>query len=361
MADIADGCAFHSRFVRGSARRFSGDLGAVERWLDGLAAKAGHRPLLVPTNDVFIEFILQRANRLAEKFVFPDGYRGLAARLLDKMSFNALCLEHGVATPGVWQAPDRDALAALAPSLPFPCILKPALIHRAREFLRGRKVLLVRNRAEYEACLATMPDGLGKWFVQEIIPGPESNITLFAGYIDKCGTAQQTFTARKLRQYPPGFGSASLVTSERCEETEATTLRFLDRIGFHGICGAEYKRDPRDGQLKIIEINPRPTLWFQIAHDAGRRVVEAAAHDLGQGEAPVERPQEPSVCWRYSIKDLAAARFYRRKGDSFVFPAPDVSTAARPARCSWPVFAKDDLMPALFEPVGYVRKAWKRL
>lgn len=360
VADVAHGCALHSRYVQSASQHFVGEVDAIERWLESIGSDGNERALLVPTSDIFIEYLLRHADALTSRFVFPAAYHGLAASLLDKADFHALCQTHGMATPGVWQAPNRAALAALAPAVPFPCILKPALIHHAREYLRGRKVLLARDRPEFEAHLADMPDDLGGWLVQEIIPGPESNITLFAGYVDQTGTPRQVFTARKVRQYPPGFGSASLVSSEPCVETEQLTLDFLSRIGFRGICGAEYKRDPRDGQLKIIEINPRPTLWFQITHEAGKRVVEAALRDLCGGAMPTDKPQDPSVRWRYALKDAASARFYRHKGESFLFPQPDVASAARLPRRSWPVFAVDDPWPALFEPLGYLRKVWIR-
>jgi predicted ATP-grasp superfamily ATP-dependent carboligase len=233
------------------------------------------------------------------------------------------------------------------------------LIHRARSYLRGRKVLLARTAGEYRAHVDAMPERLGAWLIQEIIPGPESAITLFGGYIARDGKPRQAFTGRKLRQYPSGFGSASLVTSQPCAETLDLTLAFLDRIGFQGICGAEYKRDPRDGRLKIIEINPRPTLWFQATHDAGRRIVEAAWRDMA-GMPPLPEPaQRTDVRWRYLLKDLASARFYRRTGD-FIFPAPDIGAASGAATRSWPVFDAGDPMPALVEPFGFVRKALER-
>src|SRR5690606_28708044 len=128
-----------------------------------------------------------------------------------------------------------------------------------------------------------------------------------------------------------------------------------------GICGAEYKRDPRDGRLKIIEINPRPTLWFQATHDAGKRIAEAAVRDLAGKPQPDDSPQDDSLRWRYGLKDMASARFYRRDGGRCVFPAPEVSSAEGARANSWPVFASDDPLPALVEPLGYLRKAWGRL
>jgi predicted ATP-grasp superfamily ATP-dependent carboligase len=358
LADVSAGCAFQSRHVRAGGASLLDGVDQIEAWLNR-GASANARPVLLPTSDLFIEFVMARAQSLAA-YAFAPGYRGSAARLLDKASFHALCQEHGMATPGVWNADGRDALLALADAIPYPCILKPVLIHHAREFLQGKKVLLARNRDEFVHHVEGMPEGLGGWLVQEIIPGPESDITLFGGYVDTAGVARQVFTGRKLRQYPPGFGSASLVSSTPCDETRDLTLGFLDAIGFRGVCGAEYKRDPRDGRLKIIEINPRPTLWFQATHDAGGRIVEAAVRDLQSATTLAEAPQRGDVAWRYGLKDLASAWFYRRHGADFVFPAPNVTGASRMRTRSWPVYSPGDAGPALAEPLGYLRKAWRR-
>lgn len=359
--DTVSGCAAHSRHVRGKGRWFQGNAQAMEAWLLALASTQQAKPVLIPTNDVSIEFILERAAVLQQGFRFPPAYQGMASHLLDKTAFHALCQTHGVATPGVWSAESRAVLAGLGSEIPFPCILKPALIHKARRFLNGKKVLLARNRAEFEHHVARMPDDVGGWLVQEIIPGPESAITLFGGYVSTNGKACQTFTGRKLRQHPAGFGSASLVTSQPCGETMALTLDFLHRLDFRGVCGAEFKRDPRDGQLKIIEINPRPTLWFQLAHDAGKRIVEAAVRDLRGEGLPAEQVQDAAVRWRYALKDAASIAFYGRNAKRFIFPQPDISSAATARKRSWPVYSADDPMPAIWEPLGYLRKAWGRM
>ncbi|HEY0973769.1 MAG TPA: hypothetical protein VGE57_04695 [Solimonas sp.] len=353
--------AMASRHLRGGAGSWA--LDSLDGLADRLAAAAPNSttPMLLPTSDVFIEFVIRHAEALARTHVFAGAYRGVAADLLDKRRFHALCAAHGVATPGVWQADGREGLAALADALPFPCILKPELIHRAKSFLKGKKVLVLRGRDDYLRTVDSIPAESGGWLVQEIIPGAESAITLFAGYVGRGGVVRQAFTARKLRQYPSGFGSASMVISERCEETREVSERFLRAIGFEGVCGSEFKRDPRDGKLKIIEINPRPTLWFQLTHAAGKRVVEAQWRDLC-GLDPLPDPvQRDGVRWRYLLKDLASAAFYATKGRDFVFPAPDLRAGGPlTARCA-PVFAADDPRPALAEPLHFLRKALRRL
>ncbi len=360
LVDTAKGCAFQSRHVRGTEKQYVGSISDINVWMDRVVSGQTGKILLIPTSDVFIEFIVENAALLSQHFVFASCYHGIAARLLDKAEFHALCHEHGMQTPGIWVAEDLSALSRLADTLAYPCILKPTFIHKAKDFLKGRKVLLAMDRDAFLRGLDAIPDESGGWMVQEIIPGAESEITLYAGYVDKAGLPIHSFTARKLRQYPPGFGSASMVSSQPCEETRALAVDFLQRIGFKGICGAEFKRDARDGRLKIIEINPRPTLWFEISQTAGMRVMEAAARDMLDGTSIPEAVQHPGVVWRYALKDLASARFYRRYGADFVFPPPDVSMASECRIRSWPVFASDDPLPALAEPVNFLRKAWKR-
>ena len=355
--DSAPTCGAHSRTLQACWR-----VDADEELLRRLAQLASHQaapPVLLPANDRYIEFVSRHGAALAANFLFPDCYTGIVSELLDKQRFHRLCQRHGMAAPAVWEVRDRTALREIAKQITFPCILKPALIHRARAYLRGKKVVLARTRAELDECLSLVPEDVGGWLVQEVIPGAESQITLFAGYASRTGEILQAFTARKLRQYPPGFGSASLAVSETCDETAALTTSFIRAIGLHGIFGAEFKRDPRDGQLKIIEINPRPTLWFQLSHAAGKRIVDAAWRDLRCAATIDNPPQRDGVVWRYALKDLASARFYRRHGHAFVFPAPDVSAARTCTARTWAVYDPRDPLPALAEPVIYLRKWWK--
>jgi D-aspartate ligase len=361
LVDTDEGCAFHSKYVERARSLRTKDLQKVEQWLLSGFHESLIKPILLPTNDVFVEFIIQRQHRLSAVFNYPACYTEVATSLLNKFSFHDLCRLHGLPTPGLWYAGDATALTQMHQEIPYPCILKPVYIHRARTFLKGRKVLIVNSSSELNALTRTLPEDVGGWIVQEIIPGPESGITLFGGYLDKSGQLRQGFTGRKLRQYPPGFGSASLVVSQPCPETHIIALEFLQRIGFRGVCGAEFKRDPRDGVLKIIEINPRPTLWFQLTHDAGCRVVEALVRDLA-GQAPLdEHSQSKEHLWRYLFKDITSSFIYRFLKADHVLPVPDSSGRLGATGYSWPVFSTADPVPVLFELMGYLRKFLRRL
>lgn len=356
-------CGSYSNYLRppGASWLIANQDVLLEKMLS-FAAQGGSGAILLPTNDRFIEFIGRHAKILSQSFRFPKAYCSISQGLMDKRSFNLLCREHGIATPGVWETKTKSELFELAERIPFPCILKPNLIHRATAFLRGKKVILVKSIAEYYSLIEQIPEETGEWLVQEVIPGPESNITLFGGYFDRDSQPRQTFTARKLRQYPVGFGSASLVRSENCHETLDISLSFLTKLGFNGICGTEFKRDLRDGQLKIIEINPRPTLWFSLTNACGKRIVETACRDLADLPFAEQVPQVNGILWKYALKDAFSAMFYRFRGKGFIFPSPDTHSGPDPI-CgkAWPVFDPDDLLPTLAEPMQFVKKITSRL
>lgn len=339
-------------------------LDEEERLVQELIAtskRLGMRGVLIPTSDVYIEFVVKHREALEDYYVIPGAYRPeVYASMVDKGPFYQLCEKHGVAYPSCVEV-ERDGLEGAKDSIRFPFILKPTLIHHVKEFMAGRKVLVVRDDEEFRQTVDSIPDADTRWLVQEIIPGPESDITLFGGYFDREGKAHQSFTCTKVRQYPPGFGSASLVRSAIHEETREISERFLKEMGYHGIAGTEFKWDERDQELKIIEINPRPTLWFSISHHSDKRIALAAFCDLTGQELPLEKDQRNDVLWRYAGKDLWSKFFYLLKGKGFVLPSPEVRKHTRGVKEHvFPVSFSGDQKPIYGELKNYLNKLVRR-
>ncbi|MEW9920331.1 hypothetical protein AB2B41_12000 [Marimonas sp. MJW-29] len=350
----------------GAASRYLQDLilePDEERRLAELIKRAGHersKPVLIPTSDQDLEFIIRHREALADAFVFQESYGdGLAAQILTKADFYRLCDEYGVEYPSLHEVEKPD-MPGLAHSIDFPVLIKPSRIHDIKSEMAGQKGWVARDATDYAQVTHSIPEHAGTLLVQEIVPGPESEITLFTAYFDREGRAHQSFTCRKLRQYPPGFGSASLVISEDEPETREIAERFLQDIGFRGIAAAEFKRDPKTGKRKIIEINPRPSLWFSASTAAGKTVALASYRDLtGAGPLPDERPQQDGVAWRYVLKDVYSALFYRFKKD-FVLPPPDIAAAKWAIKWVSAVGVPGDRAPVWAELKLYLRKALLR-
>ncbi len=347
--------------------RFLADRIVAETAEDRVAAilqrverKDARKPVLIVTSDQDLEAVLARADELADHVHLQGSYLdGLAGQIMDKDSFYQLCKSQGVVYPALWSA-TVDQARQYRDQITYPTMIKPARIQDVKHLMAGQKGWIVKSASDFDTVLPKIPDEAGMLLMQEIVPGPESNITLWCGYLDQTGAVRQRFTARKLRQYPPGFGSASLVQSEICPETAEIAERLLFAIGYRGIAAAEFKRHPQTGALKIIEVNPRPSLWFSVSTHAGVPLVETAVAEARGVPFTAPAKQKEGVLWRYTAKDLASCAFYAlSKG--FVLPAPSMAqkspvTARADVTSAW-----DDPAPGLGELANFASKLAKRL
>ncbi|MHA7887792.1 carboxylate--amine ligase [Roseicyclus sp.] len=332
----------------------------VDAILARVAGNRGSKPVLIVTSDQDLEAVIARADALAGHVHLQGAYAdGLAGQIMDKDRFYRLCAVQSVAYPSLWAAAVKDA-DRYRDRIVYPVMIKPARIQDVKHLMAGRKGWIVRNLAEFDSVLSEIPREAGTLLMQEIVPGPENNITLWCGYLDARGQVRQRFTARKLRQYPAGFGSASLVQSETCPETAETAERLLCALGYRGIAAAEFKRHPVTGELKIIEVNPRPSLWFSVATKSGVPLVETAISEARGVPLPPAAAQRDGVLWRYTAKDLAAKLFYARNR-AFVLPAPDLSAMAPVTSRADVTWAWDDPAPGLGELVSFAGKLNGRL
>jgi D-aspartate ligase len=319
------------------------------------------KAVLIPTSDQDVEFVIRHAAALAPHFAFQPSYGdGLAAAILTKESFYELCETHKVCYPRLWRALPAD-LPLLRDRINYPCMIKPSRIHDIKAEMGGRKGWAVRDAQQFDSTVRQIPEQAGVLLLQEIVPGPESEITLYCAHFDSASRPRQHFTARKLRQYPPGFGSASLVQATAEDESRSVAERLLSSLGYRGIAAAEFKRDSTSGELKIIEINVRPSLWFSLTEAAQRQPVLAAYHELaGTDEELADRVQANGVRWRYTLKDVWSVLFYRLR-PHFLLPPPNVDAVGAARATTHPVWAADDPLPAAFEWIHFVLKSLRRL
>src|SRR6185437_4458297 len=95
--------------------------------------------------------------------------------------------------------------------------------------------------------------------VVEMVPGPDSRLCSYYTYLDESGTPLFHFTKRVIRRSPPVFGGGSYHITDWLPEVKELGLRFFQAVGLRGLGNVEFKRDERDGRLKLIECNARFT------------------------------------------------------------------------------------------------------
>ena len=90
-------------------------------------------------------------------------------------------------------------------------------------------------------------------------------------------------------------------------------LRLLHELGYHGVSQVEFKRDPRDGRYRLMEVNARHWMWHSLATACGVNLSLAAYRDA-IGDAFVAPRQTDGVKWIVANKDVPLALLEIAKG-----------------------------------------------
>jgi D-aspartate ligase len=231
--------------------------GFLEDLLD-VGRKIGRHSVLIPVDDVTALFVDDHAEPLKAWFMFPDQPAGLARSPSSKQELGLLCQRLGIPTPEMAVPQSRGDAAAFAEQAQFPVVVKAIDPMLLRQRVGARSVVIVDSPdALLEAYETMNVDGTPNSPLQEYIPGGPESIWMFNGYFDNRSECLFGFTGTKLRQYPPYTGPACLAVRRRNPPLEQATKAFLKTIGYRGIVDLGYRYDSREGDYKLLDVNPR--------------------------------------------------------------------------------------------------------
>ena len=150
--------------------------------------------------------------------------------------------------------------------------------------------------------------------IVEMIPGPDSALSSYYTYTTETGGRLFDYTKAILRRFPENSGNACYHISKWLPETAAAGQAFFTRIGFRGMGNVEFKRDPRDGKLKIIEANSRFTAGQELLLKSGAPIdLIRYCHVTGQQVTGFQSYEEFLRYW-YPVRDFLAFLELRNKG-----------------------------------------------
>ena len=143
--------------------------------------------------------------------------------------------------------------------------------------------------------------------IQEMVPGPESQVESYHVYVDGRGDIVADFTGRKIRTFPISCGRSTAVTTTAADDVAALGRDLVRRLGFTGVAKLDFKRAP-DGRLHLLEINPRFNLWHHLGAIAGLNLPAMVYADLLGQPRPEPAPARSGVCWCQPKRDWQAAK-----------------------------------------------------
>jgi predicted ATP-grasp superfamily ATP-dependent carboligase len=272
----------------------------------------GH--IVIPCSDDAIEFIAENRVALSQYYILGEGDRQLQLALLDKRRTIELANEAGVDAPQFWTVDKESDLDNLKGAAKFPLLVKPIHSHKFSRIF-GRKLFIIESGFEElaEKVRLALSHGL-QIMVVEMIPGPDDLLSSYYTYRTATGKNLFHYTKRILRRYPVNSGNACFHLTEWLPETAELGRKFFDAIDFQGLGNIEFKRDPRDGKLKIIEVNARFTAAQELVARSGAPIdLVVYCHLTGQNIPEFNHYLQCLSFW-YPIRDFLSYIDLRRRG-----------------------------------------------
>ncbi len=316
---------------------------AVDHRPSALGFRSRHaQPVLAPPPLEDEDGFVERLRTLGPGVVFPTHDEGLRAvarhelgllcpfpREVERIQRKRVQLEAAVHAPGTRFPATSDEAVAAAAELGYPVLVKPSEPVGFRQ-RSGRQAIRCETAREVEEAFAIAEPF--EPMVQELIPGGDEELWTLGTYLDDELEPLGLFCGRKLRQTPRGVGTARMAEAAWNDDVVDSGLAVLRALGCHGLSQVEFKRDPRDGRFKLMEVNPRLWQWHSLARACGVDLpLIAYRHLTGERVEPL-RMDGRRRRWTIALMPR----------DGVAFPRPPFVEAT---------FAWDDPKPALVHAV----------
>jgi len=264
--------------------------------------------------------------------------------VLDKRKQYDLARSIGVLHPATYSLENQIELEEAKDKIEYPALIKPCYSKGVwNDRYAGVKGFMVSNPADLASVWKRLSAEKLPVFAQSIVRGPDSNVFEVYVYMSKSGVPIATFVTRKIRQYPVMFGNGTLMVSVHDDEVLRFGMKFFKGIGYCGLGSIEVKKDDRDGECKLIELNPRLGVQNAQATNAGLNFPLIEYADLTGSPIRPMGDYKDGVKWLDMTHDvlafIALSRCRRLSVDTWFRSISDVDCHA--------YFARDDLKPFL--------------
>jgi D-aspartate ligase len=312
------------------------------------------KAVLYPLDDDMVVLVSRERDRLKPyyEWLMPDD--ATLVKLLTKAGLVAAAEACDVPAPRTITPATATDVEAVADELYYPVVLKPieSVYWHAPEIAAMLRENLLSGQAKVKVCdtpaeliasyraIAAHDD---RMIVQEVVTGPASNGAYIIFYTNRDSEPLAMFAGRKMRTLPMGFGSSCYVRSYYDPELEEVACRLLSGVGYQGLGGLEFKKDPRDGLYKVIEFNTRFGLWDGLGVRCGVDSPYIAYRDTLKLAVEPQLRYPEGVIWFDWQRDVRAFYMYRQNG------ALSFSDWLRSLQGEkmWAIYSRDDWRPGL--------------
>lgn len=254
------GLATRSRFVKKTFVLDPFEDGFLDRLRTVADQVGGEAVIMVAGDDDYLDVLSKN------KSLLPDGFRctfhgwEVVSTVRKKYVTYQKCSEIEIAFPRTFYVRSddelRDTLTAL--DIQFPVLLKSG---DSTRFLKqfGTKGILAHCEKDVTEAYRRYRSFFRNLLLSEYIPGGEELLVNLMAVGDLEGHPIQVFMNRKVRS-SGRFLSCTLMETYYSKRLLEDSLKLMAYLGYYGYFNTEFKLDPRDGSLKLMEVNGRITL-----------------------------------------------------------------------------------------------------
>jgi predicted ATP-grasp superfamily ATP-dependent carboligase len=355
VACPADDIVTHSRWYRPTPGAVPWDGQPGESALAVLRAMPLEKAVIIAgADDAALWLADLPSSDLGDRFLVSTSSRDTQGLLQDKAVFAGYLAAAHIPHPRTYRIACLEDIDAIPFATMDRVFIKPVNSQRFSDVTGVKGIWVDRPDALREAWARLHAQGFSL-MAQEYVPGPASEHFFVDGFRGANGAYGGVFARRRLRMSPPDFGNSSC-----CHSVPLAILpgavrqlrRLLDGLDYRGIFSAEFKRDPRDGVFRIIEVNTRAWTYVEFAARCGMNVCEMAWQDaqgLPVTRATTDYPEGVACVDLYhDIPTVLALRKRQR--------LPWWGVLGQWARAQLHTFRWDDPQPAIAFVRGIVRK-----
>ena len=310
------------------------------RSLVRIGEQIGRPCILIPTWDETAVLVTEHYAELSRKFIYPQQDPELARTLVSKKDMYALAKKSGVPTAEITLPKSLADVESFAHSAKFPVLLKGSDGNRLKQ-RTNRKMVIVSTPEELVRLYQEMEDPEDpNLMLQEYIPARAGADWMFNGYFNADSNCLVGFTGQKIRQTPVYTGMTSLGICRSNAIVIKRTVDWMKQLGYKGILDIGYRYDHRDGEYKVLDVNPRIGATFRLfVGREGIDVARALYLDLTGQSVPVSACSEGRK-WMVEL-DLKSCIDYYRDGNLTIREWCDSLRGIKELG----YFRKDDLRP----------------
>jgi predicted ATP-grasp superfamily ATP-dependent carboligase len=273
------GCGLHSRAVGRKVyypRPDTEPQACITFLLDYLKTHAVE--MVFPVGDVMTDLIAKHQDQLRPYTNLTLPSYDIFVQGRDKILTLKASVEADCPIPLTWYPDDEGLDSVIEQIAQYPVLIKPAISAGARG------IVVCKDARDIQEHYPKIKEVYGECFIQDFVPQQGTQYKVDAVMDDKQDLLAGV-VYEKLRYYPPQGGSSVLNKSIHRSDILDAAVRVMRRLGWVGLCDFDFIQDPRDGIIKLMEINPRFPESFRATVAAGVDMTKIL-YQLATGQTP---------------------------------------------------------------------------